>query len=384
MDHVKITGDLVSIDTTVPPGRNYMQALDYLEPLFRQAGLETERVNIPAGHSDGFEPRVNLLCHRRAPGKPRLIFYTHIDVVPAEGWDAFTPRIEQGKLYGRGAADMKRSIAGLLLGLEAAGEKPPEYDISVMVTTDEEAGQPNQVRYLRQRLEPVAGALFFSLDASSGYVGITNLGALHMDIRVSGRSVHSGLSHLGENAVEKASLLVQSLLKLKEDVVRRKSSVPVHPRTGLETMEPRLNINVIQGGLKVNIVPDQCLVSVDRRLIPEEDLEAARKELLDALNSVPGVRWEIEKTVAMPPVPPTTGPEIDRLASIIEEVTGDTGKFGEMGSGDLPHIVYNEWGGKEFGLGVIRSECNIHGVNEFVYLKDIEDLGRIIARFLSG
>ena len=72
---------------------------------------------------------------------------------------------------------------------------------------------------------------------------------------------------------------------------------------------------------------------------------------------------------------------VDELAIIIKEVTGQTGKFGEMGSGDLAHIV-NGWGGKEFGLGVIRPECNIHGKEEFVYLKDVEDLGEIIRRLL--
>jgi acetylornithine deacetylase/succinyl-diaminopimelate desuccinylase-like protein len=54
-----------------------------------------------------------------------------------------------------------------------------------------------------------------------------------------------------------------------------------------------------------------------------------------------------------------------------------------MGSGDLSNIVVNEWGGKEFGLGVIRTESNIHGINEFVYKKDVEDLAEIIYRFLT-
>jgi hypothetical protein len=64
-------------------------------------------------------------------------------------------------------------------------------------------------------------------------------------------------------------------------------------------------------------------------------------------------------------------------------MAGGGGKFGEMGSGDLPHIVA-EWGGKEFSLGVIRPDCNIHGKNEFVYQKDIEDLATVISRFVSA
>jgi acetylornithine deacetylase/succinyl-diaminopimelate desuccinylase-like protein len=81
-------------------------------------------------------------------------------------------------------------------------------------------------------------------------------------------------------------------------------------------------------------------------------------------------------------VPPANDPIIDRLAGIIGDTVGEANKFGEMGSGDLSHIVAT-WGGKAFGLGVIRPECNIHGKDEFVYLQDIEDVGKIVARLLS-
>ena len=160
--------------------------------------------------------------------------------------------------------------------------------------------QASQLQYLKQYLQPVSGAYVFNLDSSFGYVSIAGLGALHVDIKVRGKSVHSALSHLGENAVEKANLLVKALLDLKSRVEQRKSNTAVHPNTGLSFMEARLNINMIKGGIKVNIVPDECIVSIDRRLIPEENLEDARKELLDVLSSVPGVDWELERIFSHP------------------------------------------------------------------------------------
>jgi len=382
MKYVEVLKDLISIDTTVPPGLNYDKAIAYLEPLFRDSGFDTKRLVIPAEHAEGREGRVNLVCHRHEKGKPRLIFYGHIDVVPAEGWDAFKPRVENGKLYGRGAADMKGSIVALLEAMQSLKGKPLDFDVSAMVTTDEEVSQASQIEYLRQYLEPVSGAYFFSLDSGFGFVSIAGLGALHVEIKVTGKSVHSGLSHLGENAIEKASLLIQALLELKHKVEQRKSSVPTHPDTRLTRMEGRLNINMIRGGIKMNIVPDECLISVDRRLIPEENLEDARKELLDTLASVPGVTWQLEHVHGIPTVPPADYPIVDRLAGAIADTIGEGNKFGEMGSGDLSHIIA-AWGGKPFGLGVIRPECNIHGKEEFVYLKDIEDAAKIIARFLS-
>jgi succinyl-diaminopimelate desuccinylase len=382
VNYVEVLKDLISIDTTVPPGLNYDKAIAYLEPLFRDSGFDTKRLVIPAEHAEGREGRVNLVCHRHEKGKPRLIFYGHIDVVPAEGWDAFKPRVENGKLYGRGAADMKGSIVALLEAMQSLKGKPLDFDVSAMMTTDEEVSQASQIEYLRQYVEPVSGAYFFSLDSGFGFVSIAGLGALHVEIKVTGKSVHSGLSHLGENAIEKASLLIQALLELKHKVEQRKSSVPTHPDTRLSRMEGRLNINMIRGGIKMNIVPDECLISVDRRLIPEENLEDARKELLDTLASVPGVTWQIERVHGIPTVPPADYPIVDRLAAAIADTIGEGNKFGEMGSGDLSHIIA-AWGGKAFGLGVIRPECNIHGKEEFVYLKDIEDAAKIIARFLS-
>ena len=382
MKYVEVLKELIAIDTTVPPGLNYDKAIAYLEPLFKKSGFDTHRLLIPANHAEGREGRVNLICHRREKGKPRLIFYGHIDVVPAEGWDAFKPRVENGKVYGRGAADTKGSIVALLLAMESLKGKRLDFDVSVMLTTDEEYSQASQLQYLRQYLEPVSGAYFFNLDSSFGYVSIAGLGALQLDIKVTGKSVHSGLSHLGENAIEKASPLIQALLDLKHKVEQRKSDVHTHPDTKLDRMEGRLNINMIKGGIKTNIVPDECLISVDRRLIPEENLEDPRKEFLDTLASVRGVTWQVERVSSIPTVPPANHPVIDQLARTIADTIGEGNKFGEMGSGDLSHIVAT-WGCKAFGLGVIRPECNIHGKEEFAYLKDIEDVAKILARFLS-
>lgn len=383
MDYVQILKDLIAIDTTVPPGNNYSEVVDYLEPLFKGVGMQTQRIVIPPEDAEGREGRVNLICHRREQGKPRLIFYTHIDVVPAQGWKAFQPWEENGKIFGRGAADMKGAIPALLMALENCQEKTSVWDISVLISTDEELSQSSQLRYIRRYLEPLKGAYFFDLDSSFGYVSIANLGALHMQILVKGNSVHSGLSHLGENAVEKAVPLMEALLKLKKKVTSRKSRVPTHPDTGIDRMTARLNINMIQGGLKVNIIPDQCVIAIDRRLIPEENLSSAREEIIEALNEVPDVKWEIAEEISIPAPPPCDDPITEQLEKIMKRVTGEGGKYGEMGSGDLANVVVNEWEGKKFGLGVIRTESNIHGNNEFVYKKDIEALTEIITHFLT-
>ncbi len=383
MDSVAILKDLIAFDTSVPPGLNYGAIMDYLEPLFAQAGCQTQKIAIPPEYADGREGRVNLLAHRRAPGKPRLIFYAHADVVPAQGWNAFKPRVENGRIYGRGAADMKGAIAALLLGLARVKDRPLAYDLSAMITTDEEIGQADQLRYLSRFLEPLKGAYLFDLDGSAGFVSIAGLGALGMTVKVKGKSVHSAMSHLGENAVEKAIPLLNALADLKKKVSARRSKTPASPDSGLTMMEARLNINMIQGGIKSNIVPDECTITIDRRLIPEESIGEAEEELRQALAAVPDVRWEIDQVFRIPTVPPAEDPVVDRLSAIIQEVTGTSGKYGEMGSGNLGHLASQEWQAKHFGSGVIRPDSNIHGKDEFVRQQDIEDLATVIARFIS-
>ncbi len=387
MDYIQTLKDLVSLDTTVPPGRNYDKALGYLEPLFQARGFATERVPIPKEYAGGLEGRVFLLGHRRNPGKPRLIFYTHVDVVPAEGWDGFTPRIENGRLYGRGAADMKGSIVSLLMATEKVKDAALKYDTSLMVTTDEELGHQsgNEIRPLRPYLEPVNGAYFFSLDCPAGAVMVASLSGLNMEITVHGKSAHGGTPYLGENAVEKALLIQNALMELKAKVAKRQSKIEILPEAGVTHMVPNLSINVIRGGIKSNIIPDECVITIARRMIPEEDLDQVKKEIMDALGSVKGVRWEAKILLGNQTVPTTISePVTDELAGIIKEVKGvdRVGKVGLMGGQPFP-CVSLEWKSKVFGTGVMGPGSNIHGINESVRLKDIEDLALIIERFVK-
>lgn len=385
MDYVKVLADLISIDTSVPPGKNYEQAVDFLEPFFKQAGCETITVRIPEEYAGGEEGRMNLIAHRRNSEKRRLIFYTHVDVVPARGWDAFKPKIEEGKIYGRGAADMKGSIVSLLMALERLKGRVINYDLSVLISVDEETGHAygEELRYIRPYLEPVAGADFFSLDGPA-CVQIAALGVYSAEITVHGRSVHQGSAYLGENAVENAIRLCQPLLKLGEEVIRRKSPIPADPVYGIPCLQPNLSITMIHGGIKVNIIPDECVISLARRILPEEDIDIVEQEIIGALHSVPGVRWDIKRTNFIRPFPPTIDePEVEKLSGIVEQITGKTGKYGAMGTFPLDLVGF-EWKAKIFGIGLINPEQNPHGVNEFVYLKDLENLADIIERFLTS
>jgi succinyl-diaminopimelate desuccinylase len=387
MDYVQTLKDLVSMDTTVPPGKNYEKIMDYLTPLFKNAGCDVQKIAIPKEAAHGAEGRFNLLAHRRNPGKPRLILYTHADVVPVAGWDGFTPKIENGKFYGRGAGDDKGNIVAMLMALERMKGQALKYDTSCIVSVDEEVGHADadEIRFIRQYLEPVKDAYFLALDSSFGIVGVATLGLLAMEITVHGKSVHQGRAYLGENAVENALKLCQPLMKLGEEVIKRKSRIPASPETGVAKMQGNLCITMLHGGVKVNIVPDECVITIARRIIPEENIDVCEQEIRTVLATVPNVRYDAKVTERHPTVRDTYDePIADELVKIIRDVAGEAGKYGAMGT--LPvDPVSVEWGAKIIATGVGRSaESNAHGKDEMIYLKDLEALAEIVTRFMKA
>jgi succinyl-diaminopimelate desuccinylase len=384
MDHLDVLCRLIEYDTSGVDGRGCLESIRYLERLFIDSGCEAVRVSIPPAEAEGLQGRVALLAHRRMRGKPRLLIYGHIDVVPAEGWHAFTPLRKDGRVYGRGASDMKGAIAALVGALWRIRDRQPEFDVTVVLTMDEETHQMAQLRYLTEALDKGPHPHVMSLDAGFGYVTIANLGLLQMDITVHGDSVHSALAHLGRNAIEDGVTLIEAVRELKQHLVQRKSALPAHPSTRLAFMEPRLNVNQIHGGIARNIVPDQCTFTIDRRLLPEESVADARAEILDTLHQSQEVEWVVSREFSIPSVPPCRDPLAQTLAAIIRDVTGSTGLYGDMLSGELPAAARCYWGGDAFSTGVIRPDNHIHGNDEFAYESDLDQLVEVLARFLTS
>jgi succinyl-diaminopimelate desuccinylase len=384
MDHVDVLCRLIEYDTSAVDGRGCRAAFAYLDQLLGRCSCETAQIPIPSAEADGLCERLALRADRRMPGKPRLIVYGHIDVVPAEGWSAYTPVRREGRIYGRGASDMKGSIAALLGALWRIRDVDPAFDTTVILTMDEETHQMSQLRFLTPCLNAGPHPHVLSLDAGFGYVSIANLGLLQMDIDVKGNSVHSALAHLGRNAIEDAVALMSSMLDLKLVVLRRRSGVMTHPAAGLGFMEARLNLNLLHGGIARNIIPDHCTFTIDRRLLPEETVESARAEILAALNRCQGVEWSVTREFSIPSVPPCKDPLAQVLAQAIRDVTGSTGLYGDMLSGELPAAASRYWGGNAFATGVIRPDNHIHGVDEFVFENDLDRLVEVLARFLTG
>ena len=205
--------NIISFRTVAPPGDCYQEIVEWLEPIFRDMGFETTKMKMPAevfaakcSDSRLVGDRYNLQADLSVGAEKTLVIYAHLDVVPAEGeWDTdpFCAVQKNGRVYGRGVSDCKGSVAALVAALKALlSKKKPKYNLSILLTTDEEVGGYSGLCYLTD-LGQVKGDLMLCMDGSSDDVEIGSNSILNWDVKVKGRPANSRSSFLGVNAVER-------------------------------------------------------------------------------------------------------------------------------------------------------------------------------------
>ena len=160
---VSIMNELISINTSVPPGKNYDKFVNTLVPYFKNLGFSLEKVIVPPSKIKEIPlplegERVNLVAFKDLGKSQDINFYSHMDVVPVEDekkWkhNPFSATVtKRGKIYGRGTSDMKGNIVCLILALEIMKKMNLEskYNIKILICTDEEIGIQPGVRYLTE------------------------------------------------------------------------------------------------------------------------------------------------------------------------------------------------------------------------------------------
>jgi len=316
---VELCAALVRIGSENPPGGTGELA-GFIEGLF---------VKTPAAQSRrivGQAPAVNLVT-RIAGGAPgrRLVFNGHLDTFPAGDPARWTRPplggvIEPGRIYGRGAADMKAGLAASILAALLLAERRQEWRGELVLTLvgDEETGGLWGTQHLLAQVPEAKGDAMLSGDAGSPeVVRIGEKGQLWVEITAEGKANHGAHVHLGVNALE---LLMTALDKIRElrrlpcpipDAVRRVilAAKPVSEAVSgigeAETLQSvTVNIGRIEGGVAVNIIPDAAKALVDIRIPPGlvvADIERAMARLLHGL---PGIAHRVlsacEPTVTEP------------------------------------------------------------------------------------
>lgn len=380
---------IIAIDNCVPPGDNYDKVLDLVEPEFKRFGFDTTRVVIPPDKVAQIPlllkgDRINLVA-RMNNGKPPLSVYAHMDTVPIEeGWDfdPFGCEIKDGRIYGRGVADMKGAIASVLTALEAmqAEGVEPAWDLNVLLCTDEEIGVYPGLYHLA--LEGYATAPMLCLEGSQDPVlRRGSNGSLDVSVTVKGKSCHSGANYLGVNALEEAVPIMVELLALKHKVEERRSSLPLAPAPGAPpNLRPMFNLDIINSGVKSNIVPATCTLVINRRFIPEENVTEVQAEIQEAVDRGMEKSRALDVDVVFTQNYPSyyqsaNHPGALRLKEALKLVQGysdqDFIETGSGGSTDMAFIaqVLDTDQIATVGLGR-QQESKAHGSNESIRISD--------------
>jgi succinyl-diaminopimelate desuccinylase len=301
--------DLIRIPTVNPPGTHYRDLADYCAEILNRLGMDARTIRTPdeelpklAPQADG-HARYNVIAARRGRARrPALHLSGHYDVVPAgAGWtrDPFEPIVEGGRVHGLGSSDQKGGIASVLglchalhdLGLELEGE------LSVSFTPDEETGGFAGMGYLVDQGLVEADMAIITEPSQPNLIKLGHRGALWLRLTTIGRTAHGSMAFVGINAYEKMVKVSEKLwVTLLPYFATLTSSYPTERE---EERHPMMMLGgVVRGGVKTNVVPDRCTITIDRRLIPEEELADAYAQIMGAIEAAqredPDVRVEVE------------------------------------------------------------------------------------------
>jgi acetylornithine deacetylase len=252
-------------------------ALDEVLPGRPNVILRLPPDGAPAGGSGG------------APAR-RLLFDVHLDTVPLDTMpDALTPRVEGGRMWGRGACDTKSSLAAALTALRRLAAEGParNAEVCLLCTVDEEHQK-------RGVMHAVAGGL----SAGAAIVGeptrlrpvIAHKGAVRWRLITHGRAAHTSRPENGSNAIYQMAEVIEWLRERTEPGLAGRHHPLLTP--------PTLTVGRIEGGVGVNVVPARCVIEIDRRTLPQEDPAAILTEvdavLAQLMDRRPEVRVERE------------------------------------------------------------------------------------------
>lgn len=262
---------LVGFDTV--SAKSNLQLIDYVERYLASLGVSSTRVPDETGM------KANLFATIGPEGVPGYILSGHTDVVPVDGqdWtsDPFTLTERDGRLYGRGSADMKGFAACVLAkvpAMKAAGLKRP---IHIALSHDEEIGCVG-VRSMIEAIRrwPVRPAGCIVGEPTGMQVVVAHKGKQSFRVEVVGRTAHSSLAPLACNAVEYAARLILFICsigeRLKNEEVRDEM---------FDVSYSTAHTGVIRGGSQLNIVPDSCIFDFEFRTLPGTDAEALIEEV---------------------------------------------------------------------------------------------------------
>ncbi len=297
------------------------------------------------------------------PAAPTIVLHGHLDVVPGrEG--QFEPRVEGDRLYGRGAYDMKGALAAMLLSLEAMRDQE-RLRVRLGIVGDEESEEEAERGSDHLVDSGFTGDFAITGEPTDLHIGIEAKGVLALRLAVSGTAAHGATPWLGDNAVLNAI-----------DVFRSIESLPFARHSSELFDRPSINLGRIWGGDALNKVPDQCVIDVDIRYLPDQDPAA----ILEQVGALAGVC--VAPLMSRPPA------SVDRDSPLVRALrsaagahqAGEPMSVGRDGASDAVSFLRVGVPAVEFGpIGEGH-----HGPAEWVSIASLQVYRQTLEAFLRG
>jgi succinyl-diaminopimelate desuccinylase len=345
---------LVRVPTENPPGRELGRCARVLRDALGRLGFSPELIELaPAGSLEA----PGIVRGTAGSGADLVYYHGHFDVVPAQSPSQFEPGRRDGRIIGRGTADMKGGLVSMLYGAAAAGELGllEGRRIVFHFVCDEETGSTAGSGHLRDAdmIDPDAVAML-TAEPTGGAIWHASRGAITLRVQTTGREAHVGYVHEGVNAFEHMIRIAGPLTALSRELLEKGSMLVVGGQAG--------------AGAGFNVVPGSAWFSVDRRFNPDEELEQELARLTSAINEAAdtaGARVDIELLQAQPSAGTDEAhPAARALAECVEAVEG-TGATFELCPGVLDTRWYSQLGIPAFAYGGGRLDVS-HGPHEYI------------------
>src|SRR5215203_4290862 len=340
VDERALSERLITYDTSQPDGIRACAG-------FVKGWLESREVDV---HDSVFGGLPVLTAGVGPLDAPTLIFHGHLDVVPGHP-EQFSPHVEGDRLYGRGAYDMKGSVAAMMCALRDLAEQQ-RVRVRFVCVPDEES-EDIDTRSIDDVVRGGFGGDFaITGEPTDLHVGVQAKGVLAFRLHVHGRSAHGSTPWLGDNAVLKAI-----------DVFRRIESLPFSRESSELFDRPSVNLGRIQGGDALNKVPDLCIMVVDIRYLPNQE----PGEILEQIRTIPDI--EVVKTFTRVPADVSrSNPHVVALVAAVGRLTqGESMSVGRDGASDAVSFLEAGIPAVEFG----PSGAGHHGPEEWVSVSSL-------------
>lgn len=344
-DLVALTQALVRIPTVNPPGEHYRDICEYLRTRLSGRGYAVEMLRAEGAPGDSDRhPRWNLVARREGAGPGETVhFNSHHDVVEVgSGWtaDPFGGQERDGRIYGRGACDMKGGLAASIIAAEAFADTVPGFSgaIEISATADEETGGYGGVAWLAERGYFSPGRVQHVIipePLNKDRICLGHRGVWWAEIETAGRIAHGSMPFLGDSAIRHMGAVIAEMeATLFPALAARRTAMPVVPA---QARQSSLNINSLHGGQEepeegytgfpAPVVAHSARMVIDRRYLIEETPEAVRQEVIDLLERVrqrrAGFRYEVRDLWTIPPtMTDRSAPVVGAVRRAIAQVLG--------------------------------------------------------------